>query len=281
MEEFDLRRTAIRVWNERDRLHISLVYEGSEETIAEWWDEDAVNMFENGFFSPIGIGGDLSKLHSEALEYAISGGLYNPKLEKRLAFVEDCPHLKIYRRGDRLDLGNLEEAIAWTPTSLVISDLWRGSFWTSKSSPDSTGSLANYRWIEKHWSDRPGVYLSSREGLKDDYLAAIELQLLSDDMMAAISGLSEGGVFDPEIHQEVMNEVEDSDWDRWLRDAVEEAICEKLDLSEINGSPQSLFWEMAECNKVERSFNGLRVHWDIEKALEGLTLDDLAKHESH
>lgn len=53
--------TNLEVWEERDRLHISL--ESGDATIAEWWDDDARQMFEDGFFNR-------SSLHESVVEYA-------------------------------------------------------------------------------------------------------------------------------------------------------------------------------------------------------------------
>jgi hypothetical protein len=44
----------VDVWQERDRLHISVNRAGSDKTVMEWWDEDAEQMFEDGFFRPWG-----------------------------------------------------------------------------------------------------------------------------------------------------------------------------------------------------------------------------------
>ncbi|MCL0084231.1 DUF192 domain-containing protein, partial [Dehalococcoidia bacterium] len=43
---------AVRTWSERDRLGIWIVDNRTDETIAEWWDEVAREMFEAGFFKP-------------------------------------------------------------------------------------------------------------------------------------------------------------------------------------------------------------------------------------
>lgn len=40
----------VEVWEERDRLHIQAVHKQTGVTIAEWWDDDARSMFEDGFF---------------------------------------------------------------------------------------------------------------------------------------------------------------------------------------------------------------------------------------
>ena len=41
--------TTIRVWQERDRLHIELRDNGSDKTLIEWWDDDAREAIEDGF----------------------------------------------------------------------------------------------------------------------------------------------------------------------------------------------------------------------------------------
>lgn len=42
----------VEVWEERDRCHIALwrSWKGNDDMVADWWDEDARQMFEDGFF---------------------------------------------------------------------------------------------------------------------------------------------------------------------------------------------------------------------------------------
>jgi hypothetical protein len=40
---------SVDVWEERDRLHIHVTDEKGN-TVAEWWDDEAREMFEDGFF---------------------------------------------------------------------------------------------------------------------------------------------------------------------------------------------------------------------------------------
>jgi hypothetical protein len=54
----------VSVWEERDRLHIMLESEDGCE-IASWWDDDARQMFEDGFF-------DRRRLKESVIEYAIA-----------------------------------------------------------------------------------------------------------------------------------------------------------------------------------------------------------------
>ncbi len=56
-------------WQERDRLGIWIIDRRTDKVIAEWWDDDARQMFEDGFFKP---GKQLSE---SVLDYAESVGL--------------------------------------------------------------------------------------------------------------------------------------------------------------------------------------------------------------
>lgn len=51
----------VDVWEERDRLSI-VVYDRDDKTVAEWWDDDARQMFEDGFF-------ERRNLESSVLKY--------------------------------------------------------------------------------------------------------------------------------------------------------------------------------------------------------------------
>jgi hypothetical protein len=67
-----LNNTTLEYWAERDRVNISL--ESGDATIAEWWDDDARQMFEDGFFdSKAFIMGKLVNkdlLHKSVVDYA-------------------------------------------------------------------------------------------------------------------------------------------------------------------------------------------------------------------
>jgi len=65
----------VDVWEERDRLSIAVVDKDTDKAIVEWWDEDARQMFEDGFFKPGIVHGQLSQsadrnLTESVLEYA-------------------------------------------------------------------------------------------------------------------------------------------------------------------------------------------------------------------
>jgi len=58
----------VQVWEERDRLHIEIRNRRTGKTIMEWWDDDARQMFEDGFF-------DSRRLKRSVIEYAQYVGL--------------------------------------------------------------------------------------------------------------------------------------------------------------------------------------------------------------
>lgn len=79
----DPRQLFVEVWEERDRLHIALYATkgkhaaiGAGILVAEWWDDDARSMFEDGFF-------DARNLKESVIEYAASVGLVKFKKENR------------------------------------------------------------------------------------------------------------------------------------------------------------------------------------------------------
>ena len=59
----------VEVWEERDRLHIGIQDEETEEYVVSWWDDEARQMFEDGFFKR-GPG-----LKESVLDYAETVGL--------------------------------------------------------------------------------------------------------------------------------------------------------------------------------------------------------------
>lgn len=59
----------VEVWEERDRLHIGIQDKETGDYYASWWDDDAREMFEDGFFKS-GRG-----LENSVLEYAEDMGI--------------------------------------------------------------------------------------------------------------------------------------------------------------------------------------------------------------
>ena len=75
----DLDDVILNTWEERDRLHVALYLRKGEddqgELVAEWWDGDCHQMFEDGFLKRSGRPGKLSdndvELARSALDYAV------------------------------------------------------------------------------------------------------------------------------------------------------------------------------------------------------------------
>lgn len=61
-------KVRVEVWEERDRLHIGIQDKVTGDYYASWWDDDAREMFEDGFFKP-------SRLEDSVLEYAEEMGI--------------------------------------------------------------------------------------------------------------------------------------------------------------------------------------------------------------
>lgn len=70
----------VEVWSERDRLHIGIQDKVTGQYVASWWDEEAREMMEQGFFYSIGSLGwripvEMRKLEDSVLDYAEEQGL--------------------------------------------------------------------------------------------------------------------------------------------------------------------------------------------------------------
>ncbi len=62
------RTLTVDVWEERDRLHVRVSADEGQTDVADWWDDDARQMFEDGFF-------DRRNLAASVLEYCASVGI--------------------------------------------------------------------------------------------------------------------------------------------------------------------------------------------------------------
>jgi len=74
----------VSVWQERDRLHIGVDYKHGKmpasplvkRDIADWWDDDASQMFEDGFFKRMGPMGEKDpKFVNSVIEYCEQMGI--------------------------------------------------------------------------------------------------------------------------------------------------------------------------------------------------------------
>ena len=82
-------------WQERDRLGIWITDDRTGKTIAQWWDDDARQMFEDGFFKPAAStrGGGLSGSefidsvldYAEEMEILAKGGRLQPSTVRKFS----------------------------------------------------------------------------------------------------------------------------------------------------------------------------------------------------
>ena len=66
----------VEYWEERDRLHVGIREKETGEYVVSWWDDDARQMFEDGFFKPMDPGAvGRRRFEESVLDYAESVGI--------------------------------------------------------------------------------------------------------------------------------------------------------------------------------------------------------------
>jgi hypothetical protein len=65
----------VEMWFERDRAHVEIRDKKTGKTLAEWWDDDVRQMFEDGFFRGWGGYSGSPELARSVIEYAKSVGI--------------------------------------------------------------------------------------------------------------------------------------------------------------------------------------------------------------
>jgi len=119
----------IGTWVERDRIGIWLTNKRTGKTIAEWWDEDAREMFEQGFFKP----GDIrhqtitgKAFEESVLDYAEGAGLLAGSGKHLPQTIRDA----CYWTAINKDTGEIVESI--TPYTSSGRALRRGKAYASR-----------------------------------------------------------------------------------------------------------------------------------------------------
>ena len=109
----------VEVWEERDRLHIGIQDRIHGNYYANWWDDEARQMFEDGFFK------SGKQLEESVLDYAesvglIAGGKYLAQTIELLASTEGDPIRKFCCRQcgecapkELLEEGRFLDRISW------------------------------------------------------------------------------------------------------------------------------------------------------------------------
>jgi hypothetical protein len=80
-QDISLENTTLTVWEERDRLHVALYMKSDEslsDPLLDVWDEDARQLFEDGFLKAGWMKDEDKVLKESAFEYAKSLGRFDP-----------------------------------------------------------------------------------------------------------------------------------------------------------------------------------------------------------
>jgi hypothetical protein len=119
----------VDVWEERDRLSIVIRDKKTgQRTIAEWWDDDARQMFEDGFFK----GG--VELKRSVIAYAEEMGLLakpNPRSMTLAQWSSKQPY-RLQRSGKACSIPDgklVDRSIAWHLLDYLVSSVSGGSIW--------------------------------------------------------------------------------------------------------------------------------------------------------
>jgi len=98
-------RDDVRVehWEERDRLHIGIQDKDSGDYYASWWDDEARQMFEDGFFER------KPKLEKSVLDYAEEMGILTREpvlVESRYYF---CDNTRLHSNNEVIQIKTEEK----------------------------------------------------------------------------------------------------------------------------------------------------------------------------
>lgn len=74
----------VEVWDERDRLHIGVEDQDTSEYVVSWWDDDARQMIEDGFFEQNDPGGPgRNRLERSVVAYLDETAFPRPEIALR------------------------------------------------------------------------------------------------------------------------------------------------------------------------------------------------------
>ena len=166
---------SVNAWQERDRLGIWITDNRTDKTIAEWWDEDAREMFEQGWFKP-GVPQRTTEKPSRAfvdsvLDYAESVGLL---------------------AGGKYAAQTIKDACYWTAVNNSTGEIAESYAPYTSSGRALRGGKS---FVSRHWQGlalvevwrQPGRY---SEGLKIEAVASERLTLKTNPSAIATKGKS-------------------------------------------------------------------------------------------
>ena len=105
-QHLDIDETGIKTWFERDRRHVELYRKDTDETIVEWWDDEASSMVEDGYLKP-------DDWHGSAYEYALDRGLIPHKPGMMVTIASNDGEEWTYQTGDNSFAGSCYHYEKW------------------------------------------------------------------------------------------------------------------------------------------------------------------------
>ena len=92
----------VHSWFERDRSHVEVRNKVTQDTIAEWWDEEAQQMFEDGFFKP-GM-----KFQESVLDYAEEMGFLVKESSEVKTEYYFCANTRLHSNNEVIQIKTTE-----------------------------------------------------------------------------------------------------------------------------------------------------------------------------
>ena len=93
----------VELWEERDRLHIGIQDKDTGDYYKSWWDDDARQMFEDGFFKRG------PKLEESVLDYAEEMGILAKESSKVKANYYYCDNTRLHSNNEVIQIKTEEE----------------------------------------------------------------------------------------------------------------------------------------------------------------------------
>ncbi|MBA7650029.1 hypothetical protein ES703_57830 [subsurface metagenome] len=93
----------VELWEERDRLHIGIQDKETGEYYASWWDDEARQMFEAGFFKRE------PKLEESVLDYAEERGILAKESTLAKANYYYCDNTRLHSNNEVIQIKTEEE----------------------------------------------------------------------------------------------------------------------------------------------------------------------------
>jgi len=93
----------VEVWEERDRLHIGIQDKETGDYYVSWWDDDARQMFEDGFFKR------QPNLEESVLAYAEEMGILSKESSKVKVNYYYCDNTRLHSNNEVIQIKTEEE----------------------------------------------------------------------------------------------------------------------------------------------------------------------------